>query len=61
MGKRYSSCMGCTERVIGCHATCEKYLEESRLCRQEKEQIYAAKGKSREYYSYKKSIEHRFR
>lgn len=61
MSKHYRVCMGCENRALGCHATCEKYLEEVKVCQQEKEQIYAAKGKNREYYSYKKSIEKRFR
>lgn len=23
---KYNHCLGCTERKVGCHSTCEKYL-----------------------------------
>lgn len=32
------TCKGCTERHLGCHATCEKYLKEKAQNDKEREQ-----------------------
>ena len=31
-------CFKCTDRHIGCHATCERYIEESELNRKKREE-----------------------
>ena len=61
MRSKFKECHKCEERFLGCHSVCKRHLAEVEQNRQEKEQIYAAKSKNREYYSYKKSIEKRFR
>ena len=33
------SCMGCTDRVVGCHSTCKKYQEEYAAHKEESERI----------------------
>lgn len=30
------ACKGCTDRQVGCHITCEKYIEQKALHEQEK-------------------------
>lgn len=41
-------CLRCKERHIGCHSTCERYLEECRLAEEEKERIRKATVGDRE-------------
>lgn len=44
-----NSCMGCTERYVGCHSKCEKYQNWLKIYH---EQIKVQKKKDREYRDY---------
>lgn len=39
-------CKGCTERVLGCHDTCEKYIDEKNQKWQREQQINQARFKT---------------
>lgn len=39
------ACQGCTERVVGCHGTCEKYAEYRQALSNRKKRIHKAKLK----------------
>lgn len=46
---RISCCYGCEDRKVGCHGTCEKYIEE---CKQWKEQKDFLKAKNANVVGY---------
>lgn len=35
-----STCFGCKERTIGCHSTCERYIEQSKANTERREQEF---------------------
>ena len=52
-GKAGQYCRECKERYIGCHSTCEKYIESKRQMERRKKQIEAAKMEEKIYRTYK--------
>lgn len=46
-GIAYAPCKGCTERILGCHSTCEKYAKYKRLTKRNTCYYYKQKGKER--------------
>lgn len=49
---RYRCCYECRDRHVGCHAECEKYLEEKAQAERERQVIFAEKGKEKDLDSY---------
>ena len=46
------ACMGCTERHVGCHSTCEKYRQQSTEQREISQKIRSEKAKDEQYRGY---------
>jgi len=46
------ACQGCKERYVGCHSTCEEYLEYARQNKEYKEKIKAFDESDRLHYAY---------
>ena len=44
-------CKNCTDRVVGCHSTCEKYKDWKKKDKERKQKIFESKMKSRYYRS----------
>lgn len=47
----FKSCLNCTDRTLGCHSTCERYLSE----KAEHDRIIARMNADRDYRSYRVS------
>lgn len=47
-----SPCMGCPERKVGCHSTCDKYLDYRSKLDGENKKINDAKSKDATMYEY---------
>ena len=47
-------CRNCEERYVGCHSTCEKYLEAKEAFESRKNSIIEAKEVDRAYKGYQK-------
>lgn len=45
---RISCCLGCEQREIGCHSTCEKYKKEREMLNKRNEMIVAQKEYEKE-------------
>ena len=46
-------CKDCTEREIGCHATCKKYIDAKKEWEETKKKIYAERCRDVEYDAYR--------
>jgi hypothetical protein len=55
------SCKDCTERVVGCHSTCEKYLKEKAEYAEENKKIYKEHYKENIMADVKKKGIHRMK
>lgn len=51
-----NSCMHCTNRKSGCHATCELYKADKLAYEKEKEHVQRLCRPNNVYYGYKKPI-----
>lgn len=47
MIKKNEVCRYCTERKVGCHAVCEKYIKEKQEIREQNEKIWKEKDVER--------------
>ena len=47
-------CKGCTERAVGCHSTCTKYIEAKKIHLQRCEIIWKERRKECEYQAFHK-------
>jgi len=45
--RKITCCKDCTERVVGCHATCEKYKAEKQANEEEREKRRKEKRRDR--------------
>lgn len=36
-------CKDCTDRYVGCHSVCEKYLSEKKICDEEREAVFKSR------------------
>ncbi len=45
-------CKDCIKRELGCHSTCEKYINAKKEWETEKNKIYVEKGKTADYDNY---------
>ena len=46
-------CKDCSDREIGCHATCKKYIEAKKEWDEERKKLYAERCKIAEYDAYR--------
>lgn len=51
---RVTVCKDCPDREIGCHASCERYINSKLDLQAHKEVVREAKDKDREYLDYKR-------
>lgn len=58
---RHMACNGCTDRHLGCHATCEKYINEVQEIGREKSKIRMMKQKNHIYIEYKQAQQKKIR
>ena len=54
-------CKDCTDRVLGCHSTCIKYIEDKERYEKEKEKIREAKRKEKAIDDYENKRSEHFR
>lgn len=55
--KQHTVCLLCKERVVGCHATCERYIEEGKQIAEERERIRKMKLGDALFHEYKVSLQ----
>ena len=60
-GRTKAPCRGCTERVMGCHSTCESYQEFLEAHAMEREQIYQGRNEHRQVCPHYFMTEQQFR
>ena len=46
-------CKGCTDRAVGCHSTCQKYLDAKAEYERKKEAIRKAKAEGNDFVGFK--------
>lgn len=51
---KVTCCYKCEERTVGCHGTCERYLNQVKEHQEESERIRKAKEERRQFESYYK-------
>lgn len=51
---KVAPCKDCEKRVVGCHSSCEDFVQWEQEHREEKERLREAKMKSSEYLAYRK-------
>ena len=49
-----SPCLGCEDRELGCHSSCEKYIEYQRVREEQKKIIRDQKLSEAQFISYKR-------
>ena len=49
--KNKQPCRYCTDRVVGCHSTCKKYIDWKKEYDERKQKIFENKAKERHYRS----------
>ena len=47
-----SPCKDCPDRVLGCHSTCQKYIDKKAAYEKEREQLIECYNKENSYVSY---------
>ena len=57
--KAKSPCLNCPDRTIGCHSTCEKYIEFQKVHAEEKAKAFEARREEAEYWSMRNQSKHR--
>ena len=49
---KFSSCIDCTDRKVGCHSTCQKYLEDKAKNDAERDRIFRIKEAEKDVREY---------